>query len=115
MNQSILYFLLGCIPVRILISCVPYLIDKEYLPYYGAILLIMGINFLILYFFNLRLNAPEAGGKTWWTNLRLFHGLLYICAAIYSLNMDKMASVPLGIDVVIGLIAFIHHHNFLNF
>jgi hypothetical protein len=75
----------------------------------------MGINFLLLYFFNLRLNAPEAGGKTWWTNLRLFHGLLYICAAIYSLNMDKFASVPLVIDVVIGIFAFIHHHKFLNF
>ena len=50
----------------------------------------------------------EAGGYTWWHQLRLFHGLIYLCASIYILynlqNKDfiKYASIPLFIDVWIN-------------
>jgi hypothetical protein len=110
MNKSILLFLLACIPVRILMAIAPKILEKDYLPYYGIILLAIAIGFLYLYFFNLRLEAPEAGGKTWWANLRIVHGLLYLIAAILALQSDSNAWIPLAMDVFFGLFSFINHH-----
>ena len=56
---------------------------------------------------NGRLNAPEGGGVTWWKNLRLLHGSLFICAAIYAFNKDNYAYIPLLIDPIVGLFSFI--------
>lgn len=81
----------------------------------GLIFLCISVGFLYLYFTNERLNATEAGGKTWWHNFRLLHGLLYLCASIYVLwninNIDliRYASIPLVIDVIIGLFFFINY------
>lgn len=109
-KNSILYFLLGCIPIRILIAALPTIIDHNYLPYFGFLLLMPAIGFLTLYFSNLRLTANEAGGKTWWAEFRLIHGLLYLCAAIYALQSKMIAWIPLVIDVVFGFLSFITHH-----
>ena len=61
-----------------------------------------------MHFFNLRLNAPEGGGHTWWAQLRLLHGLLYIAAFIYSIKDPKYMIVPLQMDVSLGFTKFIY-------
>ena len=66
---------------------------------------LIAFGFLYLYFTNGRLNAPEAGGKTWWSKLRIIHGLLYLTAGIYALQNNKLCWVPLLIDVVFGFLA----------
>jgi hypothetical protein len=101
-----LLFLFGCIPVRLLLAYLGATLNQEYLPYFGALLLVMSLGFLTLYFTNGRLNAPEAGGKTWWANLRLIHGLLYLAAAIYAIQKTNVAWIPLSIDVLFGLFAY---------
>ena len=71
----------------------------------GYFLFTIAFGFLYLYFKNLRLNAAEAsGGKTWWANLRLIHGLLYLAAAIYMFREKQIGWIPLSTDVVLGLI-----------
>jgi hypothetical protein len=109
-NKSILYFLIGCIPIRILIALIPIFIDKNYLHYYSYILASFAIGFLYLYFNNLRLNAFEAGGVTWWAEYRLLHGMLYLIASIYAYQMKSIAWIPLAIDVILGYILFINKH-----
>ena len=109
-EKRVLFFLLGCIPIRILLAAVPLYVDKTYLPYYGGILLLIAASFFVLYFNQMRLNAFEGGGKTWWADFRLLHGLLYLCAAIYSFQEKLVAWVPLMFDVMLGLALFIHHH-----
>jgi hypothetical protein len=54
--------------------------------------------------------AFEAGGKTWWAELRLIHGLMYLAAAIYALQLKDVASIPLTIDVIFGLTVFLNKH-----
>ena len=103
MNKSILLFLLGCIPFRILMAIAPKILEKDYLPYYGIILLTIALGFLYL-------EAPEAGGKTWWANLRIVHGLLYLIASILALQSNSDAWIPLAMDVFFGLFSFINHH-----
>ena len=56
---------------------------------------------LYLYFIKGRMNAPEGGGTTWWANYRLIHGLLYICASIYLLQEERLAWIPLTMDVLL--------------
>ena len=111
-KQRMFLFLLGCIPMRITLAMLPYYMDTAYLPYFGVLLLFIALSFFTLYFKNLRLNATEGGGNTWWADFRLLHGFLYLCAAIYAFQSKILLVVPLVIDVILGLILFIYHHNF---
>ncbi len=100
-------FLLGCIPVRVLFIYLSTVLPGKTisLPF-----LLMGLGFLFLYFTNGRMNAPESStGKTWWAKLRIFHGLLYVSAAVLAFNESKFVWVPLLIDVVFGFIAYLVH------
>jgi hypothetical protein len=109
-QQSILLFLFGCIPARIGLAVLPTYLNKESLFYYGLVLLLPALGFLYLYFSQSRQVAFEAGGKTWWSELRLIHGLLYLAAAIYALQMKNVASIPLTIDVIFGFTVFLNKH-----
>tara|TARA_B110000503_G_C7060987_1_gene376634 strand:- start:774 stop:1130 length:357 start_codon:yes stop_codon:yes gene_type:complete len=113
-RQRMFLFLLGCIPMRIVLAMLPYYITTSYLPYFGILLLIIALGFFTLYFKNLRLNSTEGGGKTWWADFRLLHGFLYLCAAIYAFQEKILSAVPLVIDVILGLILFIYYHNYSN-
>lgn len=103
-------FLLGCIPMRIVLAILPLYLDESWLPYYGVVLFAISMSFLYLYFGKLRLNAFESGGKTWWSEYRIIHGLLYLAAAIYAFQKKRTAYLPLSIDTVLGLAFFLHHH-----
>ena len=62
-------FLLCCIPLRILIALTPIYVSNAWMPYLGVLLLAISAGFFILYLGNLRLDAPEGGGITWWSGL----------------------------------------------
>lgn len=106
MSKPIYLFLLGCIPLRLFISFFVKNVDKKYLKYLSLLFSIQGFSFLYLYFFNKRLNAVEAGGKTWWADYRLIHGFLYITASIYAYQEKNIAWIPLMIDVLFGVSIF---------
>lgn len=110
LQTRLLLFLLACIPARIILAIIPCYINFNYIRYYGFALLMVSLGFLYLYFNNLRLNAREGGGKTWWYQHRLMHGLLYLAASIYAIQKNRLAWVPLTIDVAFGLGLFIQHH-----
>ena len=109
MKTSVLYFLLLCIPARLLLAYLPQILSKTYLKLYSFIVFLIGASFLYLYFNNFRLNAFEAGGVTWWKDFRLVHGALYLTAAFYLFNEERKASVPLLTDTLLGFILFINH------
>jgi hypothetical protein len=112
-NKSITYFVLGCIPIRIVFVLILKYVNKDYLPYLSIPLFSISFGFLYLYFKNLRLNAPEAGGKTWWSNLRLIHGALYLAASIYAFQKKDISWIPLAIDVIFGIVSFLIHHKII--
>tara|TARA_B100001287_G_scaffold232937_1_gene204180 strand:+ start:1816 stop:2184 length:369 start_codon:yes stop_codon:yes gene_type:complete len=106
-RTRIIFFLIGCIGLRLILAVLPLYLSKKWLPYFGIIILIIALSFIYLYFTNGRLKAPEGGGNTWWSKFRLIHGLLYLTAAIYLVQKERLASIPLFIDVILGLILFI--------
>jgi len=103
-------FLLGCIPVRLLIVYLSTIIPPDKLKLFSIPLLLISIGFLYLYFTNGRLQATEAGSSgTWWSKLRLIHGLLYLAAFIYAFKESNLVFIPLLIDVLFGLASFLIH------
>lgn len=108
--SNIPLFLAGCIPTRVALAAAAYHIDEKNLPYLGVALGLMGLSFLYLFFTHTRLQAPEARGVTWWSHLRLIHGMLYLTAAVYALRQERQAWIPLALDVLFGLAAFGQHH-----
>lgn len=107
--NNIFLFLFGCIPARLALCLIAYKLDKKYLPYLGIILGLIGISFLYLFFYNKRLEAPEAKGTTWWAHYRLIHGMLYLTAALYALRKERYVWIPLLIDVLFGLTMFSYY------
>ena len=105
--NSILAFLLLCIPARILIALASKFVPDEYLKFYGIILGLIGLSFLYLFITNSRLSAPEAGGKTWWAQFRILIGFFYITAAVYAFQGKRdLIWIPLAIDIIFGIIIF---------
>jgi hypothetical protein len=104
MNSRLL-FMIACIPARIGIA---YVVKEYSTPILALPLLAISLSFLFLYFTNSRMNAVEAsGGKTWWAEYRLLHGLLYLAASIYTLRgKNEEAFLALIIDVLFGLSVF---------
>jgi len=99
-------FLFVCIPLRLFLVGLGFQVSGWVRIAYGSLLLFPALGFLGLYFSNSRLNAFEGGGETWWAPLRLIHGLLYLCAAIYGLQGSSFVWIPLLLDwfIAVGLI-----------
>jgi hypothetical protein len=109
--NSVLLFLLLCIPARLLIAWGASRVPTKYMMMYAFGLLAIALGFLYLFFTKGRQMAPEAGGVTWWANYRLIIGLLYLAAAIYLFQGRRdLAWIPIVIDTSFGLMLFINKH-----
>lgn len=114
-KDSIKYFILGCIPMRLLIIYLIYLVlnnSKKYENerfFLSVLILLIGFSFIYLYFTNSRLNAFEAGGKTYWAPYRIIHGILYIIGGLMLYNKNMNAYIPLIIDLIIGILIFLKY------
>lgn len=114
--NSVILFLLLCIPARIAIAFGYKLVPDKYLKLYALFLLTVGLAFIYLFFTNSRMNAPEAGGKTWWAQYRVIIGLLYIAAAIYAFQGKRdLIWIPLIMDVLFGIVIFTVKHGSTSF
>ena len=52
------------------------------------------------------------GGKVWWQNLRLIHGVIYLFAAwLIHKNYLKQVKCLLIADLLVGLVGFLIHYN----
>lgn len=104
-------FLVGCIGVRSLFVVAAKNVNKKYLPYASLPALAIGLGFLYIYFTGSRKTGREVfGEKIWWNHLRPVHGMLYLVFAYLAFVQNSYAYVPLLIDVIAGLVAFLHYH-----
>ena len=110
-----LLFIVGCIPVRILIALSPLMIVNEYLmKFLSVILALIGISFFTLYHLGLRLSATEGGGVTWWADLRPMHGLAYVSAGLAAASgQTVLTSCILILDLVIGVGSWLRQHDMM--
>ena len=104
-------FICVCIPIRFAMVYFARKLPLDYLRYFGLIVLAMATGTLYLFFTNGRMNAAEAGGKTWWAPFRGIHGMLLLAAAIYLLRKKRNAMIPLLLDVIMGMVFFTFARN----
>ena len=110
-QKRFLLFLGLCIPLRLLLVYISKIVNLKYLRILGIITLLPAIGFLYLYFSGNRKTGLEVfGGKIWWTNLRIYHGLLYLIFSIFAIFGIKKAWILLLIDTLFGLISFLIYH-----
>lgn len=110
-QKRFLLFLIGCIGIRSLFVYIAKNINKNYLPYIGLFALLIGFGFIFVYITGSRTTGAEVfDQKIWWNNLRPFHGMLYIVFALYAFKKENFAYIPLLIDVILGLVAFLNYH-----
>tara|TARA_B110000285_G_scaffold230409_1_gene296973 strand:- start:1348 stop:1719 length:372 start_codon:yes stop_codon:yes gene_type:complete len=111
-HKRIFLFLVLCIGTRSLLVYLAKTVDKEYLQYMGILALIPAIGFITIYLLDLRKKGAEVfESKIWWNDFRPIHGVLYLLFAVYAIKKEQdYAWIPLLIDVLIGLLAFLHYH-----
>lgn len=104
-------FIFVCIIIRLLFVLIAKYINPKYLSYLGALSLIPSLGFIIIYLGDFRKTGPEVFGEyIWWNHLRPIHGVLYLLFALLAFKKNKYSWIPLLIDVIIGLIAFLFYH-----
>ena len=110
-NLQLVLFLVGCIGVRIMITLVAKNINPYYLPYMGYLALIPVMGWLFIYFVRPRDTGIEVfGGKIWWNQLRPIHAAMYATFAVLAIRKSPYSYIPLAIDTLFGLGAYITHH-----
>ena len=123
-TQRIITFLFGCILTRtILVFLAYYFVENKYHILKNIFILVcflIGLSMLLIYFGIGRERADKQlqGWKDddpilWWNDLRPLHGSFYILFAILTAIGCKHTWIILLIDVLIGLIAWSFHHNFI--
>jgi hypothetical protein len=110
-------FLLGCIPMRLAIVYIVKNMPLDYLPYLGFVGLLVGLSFIYLFIYGNKTADGQlawTGEKyIWWNQMRVFHGLFYILFGIFAIrHQQTYAWRTLGLDVLVGLGAWIKHHFF---
>lgn len=109
-------FYLLCIPMRLLIVYLAYILLDSSSPLFLrysiiAILAVIGTGFWTIYLKGWRKTGPETGGKLiWWNNLRPIHGSLYLLCALLAIYGVKNAWAILLIDVLFGFVASVIHN-----
>ncbi len=105
-----------CIIVRIALVVAACMLPTRLLPYMGALALLPAAGFAYIYANGLRKTGVEVGGgRIWWDNLRPIHATLYAAFAVMALCKLRVAFVPLLIDVLIGLVAFVARYRQVNY
>lgn len=109
--KRIALFLFGCMTARFGLVYLAKTLPTKYLPYMGYIGLLPAIGFAYIFITGSRQTGAEVfGDKIWWNNLRPVHSLLYFIFAYLAINASNQAYIPLLVDVVIGLVAFLVYH-----
>ncbi len=112
-NKSMLLFLLGCMPTRILLAYLAKVGSKKVKQFIAYLAIVIAFGFIYIYFTGARkVGAETFGQPIWWNNLRPIHAGLYLAFAYNALHGCDCAWKYLATDVVIGFSAFIWHHYF---
>lgn len=97
-----------CLAVRIAFVVAAYATPRRWLPYMGGLALVPAFGFAYIFANGLRKTGIEVGGgRIWWNNLRPVHAALYASFAVLALCKLRVAYVPLALDVLVGLVAFV--------
>ena len=118
-TKRFLLFLIGCIGTRSLLAYTAKNLSIAHLRYLGYLILPIGISFVYIFIFGSEAADRQlewAGDpKIWWNDLRIVHGVNYLLFGILAIRRQKYAWIIIALDTVIGLIAWLVHHQIFRF
>jgi len=95
-----------CILVRACIVYLAYIVTTEHLRLLSIPAFLIGASFI--YQLKKKKKIGYFGGKVWWH--RGIHAFLWILFAILALMKKRKAYIVLIIDLIIGIISFVHNY-----
>jgi hypothetical protein len=113
-------FLGGCIPVRLLAVWLAYYLARRNtitgLKVLAGLAILPLLGWLVILVFGLRKTGVETqGSPIWWNFMRPIHMLLYATFIGLALSNNekyqKKSWIPLLVDAIIGLLAFLWYHH----
>ena len=112
-QQRFLMFMIGCLGARSALAYATKVINPDYLPYIGIIILFGAIRFIYLFFTNP--TGPQFLGKDiWWNNVRPLHFVFYLLFAVSAIMKKSYAWIFLLLDVILALVSFLVYHFVIN-
>lgn len=111
LEQTLLLFLLGCIPVRLLVTFIAKIANLTVLRILGILFLIPATGITYYAISGTRNNVGAFGEKVWWNSMRPVHAILFFCFAYYAIIGNKCAYVYLLIDTIMSLFSFLYFHS----
>ena len=109
LHKRILLFLIGCMGARFGLTALAR--NPANLQYMWMFTLPVALGFLYIYATGARKTGAETmGAPIWWNDLRPVHGALYLLFSAMAINRDPNAWKVLLFDTVLGLTAFLIHH-----
>ena len=110
MDKKINLFFLLCIPLRLLLVYIAYILPLNKLKYMGYLMLIPSIGFGNSFLKYKKGDKGAFGGNVWWNNYRLIHSFSYAMFSIQAFLQYNKAWMILFIDAILGLIFFINKY-----
>jgi hypothetical protein len=112
-QKRFLMFMIGCLGARSALAYATKIINPDYLPYIGIIILFGAIRFIYLFFTNP--TGPQFLGKDiWWNNVRPLHFVFYLLFAVSAIMKKSYAWIFLLLDVILALVSFLVYHFVIN-
>lgn len=112
-QKRFLMFMIGCLGARSALAYTTKIINPDYLPYIGIIILFGAIRFIYLFFTNP--TGPQFLGKDiWWNNVRPLHFVFYLLFAVSAIMKKSYAWIFLLLDVILALVSFLVYHFVIN-
>jgi hypothetical protein len=116
-TKRFLVFILGCIGSRLSLSMIAKYIMIDYLPLLAIFTIPISISFMYLYIFGNDMADKQlewlGDKKIWWDQLRPLHSILFMIFSILAINKLSYSWLILLLDMIIGLISWLIHHNII--
>ncbi len=105
-------FLYYCIPLRLLIAIIIFLLPERYLQYsiYPVMLGILGFIFRYIEFFINKNSTGAFGQPIWWNNNRLVHIILLCLFVFLVLKKNNLSRIVFFVDLIIGMSLYISYY-----
>ena len=103
MENKIKPFFMVCVPLRLFLVYIAYILPLNKLKYMGYLMLLPFVGFGYSFLKYKKGDKGAFGGNVWWNKYRLVHSINYLIFALIAINMNPKSYLVLLFDVILGI------------